>query len=218
MNPEGVTEFTSETVMNKQLLENQTFLYTENKRLQQNVLKLSKHLEELRKSTVDPKVFEQLIKEKNHLYSLNESLKHKINSLKSVPPGLSKEEMLKQQKEKQEILKSIEELDIILKKINDRPEPFELKLPEESSVKELCKTLTKRLEEEQSRSDQALETIRRLRDDDEKLILKDKLADMKHLVTELEVENTKLKFETEQIYEDMERCDNNFSNPKNLLN
>lgn len=205
MNPEGVTDFTSETVMNRQLLENQTFLYTENKRLQQNVLKLSKHLEELRKSTVDPKVFEQLIKEKNHLYSLNESLKLKINSLKSVPSGLSKEETQKQQKEKQEILKSIEELDIILKKINDRPEPFELKLPEESSVKELCKTLTKRLEEEQSRSDQALETIRRLRDDDEKLILKDKLTDMKHLITELEVENTKLKFETEQIYEDMER-------------
>lgn len=202
---EGSNLPSSPKQVNRQLLENQSFLYTENQRLQQNVIKLSKHLEELRRSTVDPNVLEHLIKEKNQLFSLNESLKQKINSIRSVVPGLSKEDMEKQRNEKQEILKSIEELDLILKKINDTPETLDIKLSKESTVKELVQTLTKRLEDEQNRSDQALETIRRLRDDDEKLILKDKIADMKQLITDLEVENTKLKFENEQLTEDVER-------------
>ncbi|KAL1505963.1 hypothetical protein ABEB36_005406 [Hypothenemus hampei] len=196
-------------IVNRQLLENQSFLYIENQRLQENVMKLSKHLDDLRKSTVDPKVLEQLIKEKNHLILLNENLKQKINSIKSVVPGLSKQELEKVQKQKQEILKSIEELDIILKKVNDKPETLEINLPQHSTVKELCHTLSKRLEEEQSRSDQAIETIRRLRNDDEKLILKDKMADMKHLITDLEVENTKLKFDAEQLTDDVERFKKN---------
>lgn len=204
MTTESAREPLSETV-NKQLLENQSFLYVENQRLQQNVSKLSKHLEELRKNTVDPKVLEHLVKEKNHLFALNESLKQKISSIKSVVPGVSKECIEKQQNQKLEILKSIDELDIILKKINERPETLDISLPKESTVKELCQTLSKRLEEEQCRSDQAIETIRRLRDDDEKLILKEKMADLKHLITDLEVENTKLKFEIEQNSEDLER-------------
>lgn len=205
MSIEGSNVPSSPKQVNRQLLENQSFLYTENQRLQQNVIKLSKHLEELRKSTVDPNVLEHLIKEKNQLFSLNESLKQKITSIRSVVPGLSKEDMEKQRNEKQEILKSIEELDLILKKINDTPEALDITLAKESTVKELVQTLTKRLEDEQNRSDQALETIRRLRDDDEKLILKDKIADMKQLVTDLEVENTKLKFDNEQLTEDVER-------------
>ncbi|XP_050311291.1 uncharacterized protein LOC126746910 [Anthonomus grandis grandis] len=209
-----------EEAINRQLLENQSFLYTENQRLQENVMKLSKHLQELRKSTVDPKVLEHIIKEKNQLFSLNECLKQKINTIKAVAPGLKKEELEKQENQKQEILKSIEELDTILAKINERPEPFEISLPQESTVSKLCHTLTTRLEEEQYRSDQALETIRRLRDDDEKLILKDKISDMKQLISDLEVENTKLKFEAEQLNEDLQRykkmCDEQTSELTNM--
>ncbi|CAG9765121.1 unnamed protein product [Ceutorhynchus assimilis] len=207
MTTENTNKDLSNTV-NRQLLENQSFLYAENQKLQQNVTHLSKHLEELRQSTMDPKIMDHLVKEKNHLFSLNETLKRKIHLMKSVVPGLSAEDIEKQKREKQEITKSIEELDVILRKINDRPETFDLKLPKESVVGELCRTLTDRLDDEQLRSDQAIETIRRLRDDDEKLILKDKVADMKHLITDLEVDNTKLKFEVEQMTEEVERHKN----------
>ncbi|KAF7285427.1 hypothetical protein GWI33_010676 [Rhynchophorus ferrugineus] len=191
--------------VNKQLLENQSFLYNENQRLQENVRRLSKHLDELKKNSVDPKVLEHLMSEKGNLIALNDTLKKKIKELKSLPASITKEDLEKHQTEKQELLQSIDELDIVLSRINNRSEAFEFTLPKESTVQKLCDTLTKRLEEEQQRSDEALETIRRLRDDDEKMMLKDKISDLKQLITDLEVENTKMKFETEQLADEIQR-------------
>ncbi|XP_076252988.1 uncharacterized protein LOC143191620 [Rhynchophorus ferrugineus] len=191
--------------VNKQLLENQSFLYNENQRLQENVRRLSKHLDELKQNSVDPKVLEHLMSEKGNLIALNDTLKKKIKELKSLPASITKEDLEKHQTEKQELLQSIDELDIVLSRINNRSEAFEVTLPKESTVQKLCDTLTKRLEEEQQRSDEALETIRRLRDDDEKMMLKDKISDLKQLITDLEVENTKMKFETEQLADEIQR-------------
>ncbi|XP_060523737.1 uncharacterized protein LOC132700435 [Cylas formicarius] len=191
--------------VNRQLLENQSFLCDENRKLQQNASKLSKNLEELRKSTVDPDVLKSLTLEKNNLATLNERLKQKLETLTAKSSELNERETEKQRIEKRELIKSVEELEIILNRINSRPETFEIALPKDSTVKEMCKTLTKRLDEEQKRSDEAIETIRRLRNDDEKLILKDKIADLKQLITDLEVENSKLKFQGEQLEDDVER-------------
>ncbi|XP_030761989.1 uncharacterized protein PFB0765w-like [Sitophilus oryzae] len=201
----------STEAINKQLLENQSYLYDENQKLQENVNKLSKHLEDLRRSTVDPKVLEHLLSEKQNLIAINETLKKKIKDIKSLPPNLNKGDLERQKVEKQELLKSIDELDVILTRINNRPEAFEVTLPKKSTVQELYDTLTRRLEDEQKRSDETVETIRRLRDDDEKMILKDKITDLKQLITDLEVENTKLKFEAEQLSEDVQRHKNQLS-------
>nr|CAI5850774.1 unnamed protein product [Callosobruchus analis] len=55
--------------VNKQLLQNQSFLYNENQKLQDDVKRLSYQLENLRKTSVKPEIFDALRKEKNHLTS-----------------------------------------------------------------------------------------------------------------------------------------------------
>nr|CAH7735665.1 unnamed protein product [Callosobruchus chinensis] len=82
-------------------------------------------------------------------------------------------------------------------------EKFELKPPQQDLHK-MVEKLTSRLEEEQQKAQEAEETIRKLREDDEKYIMREKLTDMKQLVTDLEIENSKLKFEIEQLTDDVD--------------
>ncbi|VEN64639.1 unnamed protein product [Callosobruchus maculatus] len=188
--------------VNKQLLQNQSFLYNENQKLQDDVKRLSYQLENLRRTSVKPEIFDALRKEKNHLTTLNETLKRKIQQLKSPPGAISTYDAAKEQKEKEELLSTVRDLEELITKVKCM-EKFELKPPQQDLHK-MVETLTSRLEEEQQKAQEAEETIRRMREDDEKYVMREKLTEMKQLVTDLEIENSKLKFEIEQLNDDVD--------------
>lgn len=187
----------------RQLLENQTFLFNENQKLQEDVNRLSAQLESLKISSVSPDVFQALKREKDNLLAVNFSLKSKIKRLKAAPPPLNQTEVDKETQSYHDLTKSAHDLDKILAKISSHSDRLEITTPHDS-LSEMVAVLTKKLEEEQRRNEEANEAIRKLRDDDEKYILREKLTDMKQLLTDLEVENTKLKLEGEQLAEDVE--------------
>ncbi|CAH2013212.1 unnamed protein product [Acanthoscelides obtectus] len=188
--------------VNKQLLQNQSFLYNENQKLQDDVKKLSYQLENLRKTSVKPEIFDALKKEKNHLLTLNETFKRKLQQLRAPPGTLTPYDAAKELKEKDELLATVRDLDELISKVKCM-EKFEVKPPQEDLHK-MVNALTSRLEEEQQKSHEADETIRKLRQDDEKYIMREKLVEMKQLVTDLEIENSKLKFEIEQLNDDVD--------------
>ncbi|KAG5870567.1 hypothetical protein JTB14_028795 [Gonioctena quinquepunctata] len=195
-------EHPDSNTINRQLLENQSFLHNENQKLQYDIQSLSKQLETLRNATVCPEVFETLRKEKDHLLALNETLRKKIRHLKSPSTHPEAPDAEKEQKEKLELIKTVQEVDRLLEKIRNS-ERFEIK-SHESNNAQVIETLTKKLEEEQKKSETANEALRKLRVDDEKYKLRGKITDMKQLINDLEIENTKLKFENEQLAEDIE--------------
>ncbi|KAJ8961884.1 hypothetical protein NQ318_021502 [Aromia moschata] len=189
---------------NKQLLGNQTFLFSENQKLQEDVHRLSVQLEQLRKTTVNPELFETLQREKENLEVLNDTLKEKIKHLKSPPAPLDEVEIQKERKEHYKLFKYVDEIEHLLKNIGKSSDRLNVKAPEEN-ITDTIGILTRKLDQEQRRREDANEVLRKLRDDDEKYVLRDKITDMKQLVTDLEVENTKLKFECEQLTEDVDQ-------------
>ncbi|XP_023029503.2 uncharacterized protein [Leptinotarsa decemlineata] len=199
---EKLTDPIESNTINRQLLENQSFLYTENQKLQNDVQSLSKQLENLRNSTIQPEVFEALRKEKDHLLALNETLRKKIKTRRGTSILTTPSDLQKEHKEKIEIIKTVQEIDRLLEKIRDS-EKFEMR-PCENNAALVIESLTKKLEEEQRKCEEANEALRKLRVDDEKYILREKITDMKQLISDLEVENTKLKFENEQLAEDVD--------------
>lgn len=195
-------EYTNLDDMNKHLLDNQSVLYDENQKLHQDISRLSKQLEQLRRDPVDPETVTSLRREKQQLLSLNQTLKKKIKRLKSPVNSLSVKQNENDQWDKQELLNSVRDLNNLLDKIK-KSEKLDIKPPEQNIAK-VIESLTKKLEEQQKKNEEASDTIRRLRDDDEKYLLKERINDMKQLVTDLELENAKLKFESEQLTDDVE--------------
>lgn len=188
--------------MNKHLVENQSLLFQENQKLHQDIGKLSNQLQDVRNTFVEPELIQTLKKEKEHLIILNETLKKKIRRLKVSSPSMSIKDIENDNLEKQELLKSVNDLNQIMERIR-QSEKLNV-IPPEQNIAKAVESLTKKLEEQQRKYEEANETIRRLREDDEKYILKDRINDMKQLVTDLELENAKLKFETEQLGDDVE--------------
>lgn len=188
--------------INRQLVENQSFLHNENVKSQDDVSRLSKQLETLRKSTINPEIFEALRKERESLLALNYTLKNKIQKMKSSPTPLSSFDIERENKEKVELSKAIQDLDHVLEKIK-QSEKLDIKDPNENITKTV-EVLLKKLDEQEKKYEEANEIIRKLREDDEKYVLRERINDMKQLITDLEVENTKLKFESEQLSEDVE--------------
>ncbi|CAH1175843.1 unnamed protein product [Phaedon cochleariae] len=199
---QNTEEITGANTVNRQLLENQTFLHHENENLQHDVTRLSRQLENLRKASVSPDLFETLKKEKDHLLALNDTLRKKIKHMKNPSTHLDKKDSQKETQEKLELIRTVQELDRLLEKIK-KSEKFEVK-PCENETAKVVEALTKKIDEEQRKNEEATEALRKLREDDEKYILREKLTDMKQLITDLEVENTKLRFESEQLAEDVE--------------
>ncbi|KAJ8982328.1 hypothetical protein NQ317_006674 [Molorchus minor] len=179
---------------NKQLLGNQAFLFNENQKLQEDVSRLSTQLDHLRQTTVNPEIYETLRKEKEHLIEINRTLKDKIQNLRLPPVPLDEEELQVQRQEHYKLFKYVEEIEQMLKDMKHNSQRLIIHPPQESVADTI----------------KAHETLRKLRDDDEKYILRDKITDMKQLVTDLEVENTKLKFECEQLSEDVNRYKKDF--------
>lgn len=187
----------------KQLLENQTFLYNENQKLQDDVNRLSAQLEIMKLSTVSPDIFQALKREKDNLLALNLTLKSKLKRLKTSPPSLSAVEIDQEKKSYSDITKSAQDLEKMVWKLSSHSDRLSISVPHDN-LSETIMTLNQKLEEEQKKNEEAKETIRKLREDDEKYVLREKMMDMKQLLTDLEVENTKLKLESEQLAEEME--------------
>lgn len=187
----------------KQLLENQTFLYNENQKLQDDVNRLSAQLEIMKLSTVSPDIFQALKREKDNLLALNLTLKSKLKRLKTSPPSLSAVEIDQEKKSYNDITKSAQDLEKMVWKLSSHSDRLSISVPHDN-LSETIMTLNQKLEEEQKKNEEAKETIRKLREDDEKYVLREKMMDMKQLLTDLEVENTKLKLESEQLAEEME--------------
>lgn len=187
----------------KQLLENQTFLYNENQKLQDDVNRLSAQLEIMKLSTVSPDIFQALKREKDNLLALNLTLKSKLKRLKTSPPSLSAVEIDQEKKSYSDITKSAQDLEKMVWKLSSHSDRLSISVPHDN-LSETIMALNQKLEEEQKKNEEAKETIRKLREDDEKYVLREKMMDMKQLLTDLEVENTKLKLESEQLAEEME--------------
>ncbi|KAJ8921955.1 hypothetical protein NQ315_008589 [Exocentrus adspersus] len=188
---------------NRQLLENQTFLFNENQKLQEEVNRLSAQLDHLKQTTVSPEVLHALKREKDNLLGHNISLKAKIRRLSAAPPPVTAPEIENEKLSYQELNKSANDLEKILSKLSTHSDRLSITTPHEN-LSETVTALTKKLEEEQNRNEELQENIRKLREDDEKYVLREKITDMKQLLTDLEVENTKLKLESEQLVEDAE--------------
>ncbi|KAJ8968131.1 hypothetical protein NQ314_002452 [Rhamnusium bicolor] len=124
-------------------------------------------------------------------------------TISAPPAGLNDYEKQEQKQQSVELLKSAQDLEKLLHKVNAHSDRLEIKHPEKN-ITETFTILTRKLEEEHKRSEEANEALRKLREDDEKYVLREKITDMKQLLTDLEVENTKLKFESEQLAEDVE--------------
>lgn len=195
-------EFINLETMNRHLLENQSLLYHENQKLHKDIAKLSKDLEHIRNNSEEPEVINSLKKEKEHLIALNETLRKKIRRLRTPSASMDFKDIENEHWEKQELAKSVKDLNALMQRIKES-EKLDVKPPEQNIAKVVA-SLTKKLEEQQRKYEEANETIRRLRDDDEKYVLKERINDMKQLITDLELENAKLKFESEQLSEDVE--------------
>lgn len=187
--------------MNKTLRENQSLLHHENQKLHEDIKKLSKQLEDFGKSSVEPEMLETLRKEKDHLITLNDTLKKKIKRLKIPATSSNLQDINSDQWENDELIKTAKILSQLLEKIKNS-EKLDIKAPEQS-LTTTVESLMKKLDEQQRKLEDASDTIRKLRDDDEKYILKERINDMKQLITDLELENAKLKFECEQLSEDV---------------
>lgn len=198
----ALNEFRNIESISKSLVFTQTRLYQENQQLHEDIAKLSKQLEYITKASVEPEVIRTLKKEKEHLVALNETLKKKIKRLRTPSTSTSLKEIETEQWEKQELFKSLKDLNEIMEKIK-RSEKVEIKPPEEN-LQTVIDSLTRKLDEEQQKYEEAAETIRKLRNNDEKYVLKERISDMKQLITDVELENAKLKFESEQLSDDIE--------------
>lgn len=185
----------------KKLSPQNSIRQNENQNFNDDIAKLSKQLEQFRKMSVDPEVIKSLRKEKEHLISLNDTLKKKIKRLKTPAP-FNLEDVDSEMWDKNELLKSVKDLTVLMDQIK-QSEKLDIEPPEQNIAK-VVEILTKKMEEQQRKYEEATETIRKLRDDDEKYILKDRINDMKQLIADLELENAKLKFECEQLTEDVE--------------
>lgn len=195
-------EYPNLEAMNRHLLKNQSYLYNENQKLHEDIAKLSKQLEQFGRETADPEMVFTLKKEKQQLVVLNETLKRKIKRLKTPVTSLGFKEIETDNWEKQELMNSVRDLNNLLEKIK-HSEKLDIQPPEQN-IANVVDSLTKKLEEQQKKYEEANEIIRKLRDDDEKFVLKERINDMKQLITDLELENAKLKFESEQLNDDVE--------------
>lgn len=190
--------------VNHQLLQNQSFLYEENQKLQKDVAKLSKQLNHLKTSNVNPELFEALKKEKNNLLELNHTLNNKIKILRSPPAAITQLELQKEHREKHDLMKTVHDLDEILQKVKNFDKPSIKESPAGGNVSLVVEIMRKKLDESEQKREELKETIRKLCSNDEKYTLREEISDMKQLITDLEVENTKLKYDSEQITEDIE--------------
>ncbi|XP_072386159.1 uncharacterized protein [Diabrotica undecimpunctata] len=181
--------------VNSTLLQNQSFLYKENIKLQDDIVRLSQQLEEIRSLKMNDDLFQYFQKEKENLLTLNNTLRENIRHLKT-PSKFGDNEA------KNELRDTVYQLDKIIEKVR-RNDKFEIK-PQKNNTGEVITSLTKKLEEEERKYEESNEALRKLREDDEKYMLREKILDMKQLLTDLEVENTKLKYENEQLLQDIE--------------
>ncbi|KAJ8971639.1 hypothetical protein NQ314_000602 [Rhamnusium bicolor] len=132
----------------------------------------------------------------------------KIKHLKAPPAGLNDYEKLEQKQQSVELLKSAQDLEKLLHKVNAHSDRLEIKHPEKN-ITETFTILTRKLEEEHKRSEEANEALRKLREDDEKIRIKredhryeaavnrsgnDKDR-LKQTISDLENDNIKLKKE-----------------------
>lgn len=186
----------------KHFRKNQSPINHENLKLHEDIAKLSEQMEHFRKATMEPNMIDTLKKEKRQLIALNETLKKKIKRLRAPNTTTNLKEIENEQWERQELLNSVRDLNQIMEKIK-KSDKLQIEPPEQNIAKTVA-SLTRKLEELERKNEEANDTIRNLRDDDEKYILKERINDMKQLITDLELENAKLKFESEQLSEDVE--------------
>ncbi|CAH1104745.1 unnamed protein product [Psylliodes chrysocephalus] len=195
--------------MAEQPLHNRIYFYRENEKLEEDVDTLNKELDDTKKSSVNTEYIENLKMEKNNLLALNERLQRKLKYLRHYSPT-KQSDFVQETKEKKDLFETVKELDRLIEKFK-RNEIFEIKQQDENHTANLINSLTIKIEEEEKKSEQLNEIIRKLRNSDEKYILEEKLTDLKQLLTDLEKENSKLKYENEQLLDNIE----NFKNQLN---
>ncbi|CAH0559518.1 unnamed protein product [Brassicogethes aeneus] len=202
---EQVTEKSSTLInlenSNRKLLKNQSFLYDENKKLYSNLEKFAQELEDLKRSSIATDQYQSLRSEKSLLILQNKQLKSKLKQIKAPSKTNSHETVTT----KQETLHgAFDGLDQILGRIKGDQHRIQIN-NQPVEISDTLKELTRQLELEQKKTLALNEQLRQERNDDEKGTLKTKLIDMKDKITNLEVENTKLIFQNDQLTDDLNR-------------